>query len=462
MRIHFIAIGGSIMHSLAIALKRAGHQVSGSDDAIHEPSRTRLEDNGLLPAEMGWFAERITPDIEAVILGMHAFSDNPELKAAQDLGLKMYSFPEFIYEHSRNKQRIVIAGSYGKTTITSMVMHVLRGLGREFDYLVGAQVPGFDNPVRLSEDAPIIIMEGDEYFASKMDMRPKFLVYQPHIALISGISWDHINVFPTEVEYKRQFGMLIAEMPKAGYLIYNEGDKELKEMMIPMKEVESLYLHTYSVPTYRIKDEKYTITLGNTTIGGLTSIGGEKMQVEVIGKHNMLNIAAAWKVCEQIGVELKPFLTQIATFKGAKSRLETVVNEPKRIVFKDFAHAPIKVSATVEAIAEMYATKRNLIACLELHTFSSLNKQFIKQYNNTLKAAKCKIVFINKHTLEAKRMPPISKEEVLAAFGDKNIVYVAETADLITALKKARIGNDVYLMMSSGDFGGLNLSEVGL
>lgn len=459
-KIHFIAIGGSIMHSLAIALKKTGYEVSGSDDAINEPARGRLEVNGILPKEIGWNEANITADLDAVILGMHALADNPELKKAQSLGIKVYSFPEFVYEHSKNKHRIVVTGSYGKTTITSMIMHVLAGLGRKFDYMVGSQVPGFDNPVRLSEDAPMIILEGDEYLASKLDPRPKFLVYQPHVVLLSGISWDHINVFPTEVEYNLQFGKLLAALPKAGYLIYNEKDATVKEMIKPLKDSETLYLHSYTTPTYKVKDGKYTITLGDTALGGLSLMGGEKQIVEVIGKHNMANIAGAWKLCEQLGITLKDFLKHIASFKGAKSRLELVYKDKKKIVYKDFAHAPAKVAATVEAVRELYP-KQHLIACLELHTFSSLDKEYIKNYQHTLKSADKKIVFLSEKTVAAKQMKAFSKEEIQSAFGDKNVNFVSKESELKVLLKHAATGNDVFLMMSSGTFEGMDLAKVG-
>jgi len=456
---HLIAVGGAIMHALAIALKKEGNIVSGSDDHIAEPSKSRLAAYDLLPDKEGWNENNITPDLDAIILGMHAFEDNPELKKAKELGLKIYSFPEFIYEHSRNKQRIVIAGSYGKTTITSMVMHVLKGLNYKFDYLVGSQVPGFDNPVRLSEDAPMIVVEGDEYLASKLDPRPKFMLYQPHVLLISGISWDHINVFPTEEIYNEQFRKLIQSLSKAAYLVYNEGDKTLLEFVKPYKESEEIYLNPYNCPPYKVKEGKYTVTLGGTSIAGLASVGGEKQEVSIMGKHNMLNIAGAWKVCEQLAVDLKDFLAQIATFEGAKSRLEILINEPKRLVIKDFAHAPIKVSATVEAVREAYP-KHQLIACVELHTFSSLNKSFLSQYKNSLAKADKKIVFVNLKTLENKRLDTISETEIITAFGDKKVVFVNDSQKLAALLQSYKKGKEVFLMMSSGTFGGLELTNI--
>lgn len=459
MKVHFIAIGGSVMHSLAIALKHAGITVTGSDDVINDPAKSRLAAAQLLPATLGWNPDNIHADLDAVILGMHAFEDNPELLKAKELGLKVYSYPEFILQQSLHKQRVVIAGSYGKTTLTSMIMHVLKLAGKNFDYLVGAQVPGFDNPVKLTEDAPVIIIEGDEYLASKLDPRPKFLVYEPHIALISGISWDHINVFPTEVEYIKQFGKLIAALPKAGILIYNDSDKELKEMVKPIKDSETLYIHGYHTPTYRIKDGKYVVTLGDTALGGITNIGGEKIAVSVMGKHNMLNIAGAWKVCQQLGVDTKTFLTYISTFKGAASRLEILSSTSKQTVIKDFAHAPAKVAATVEAVNEMYA-KKNVIACFELHTFSSLNPAYLKNYANTLKGAKSKIVYVNPETFAAKRMLAFTKSDILKAFNDNTVQYTTDKNELLKMLQAAKNGNDVLLMMSSSNFGGLDLNSL--
>ncbi|MFN0200346.1 MAG: UDP-N-acetylmuramate--L-alanine ligase [Bacteroidia bacterium] len=460
MKVHFIAIGGAVMHSLAIALKQAGHEVTGSDDKIFDPAKSRLTQYELLPLTEGWDENRITSDLDAVILGMHAFEDNPELAKAKALGLKIYSYPEFIYEQSKNKQRVVITGSYGKTTITSMVMHVLKGLNYSFDYLVGSQVEGFENPVSIKESSYLTIIEGDEYLASKLDKRPKFLVYQPHIALISGISWDHINVFPTEEAYNQQFEQLIQTMPKAGYILYNEQDKLLKEMVKAKKDsetMESLYIYPFHTPSYKVRDGKYTVSFGENLLG----MGGTKQEVSVFGKHNMTNIAAAWKVCEQLAVEVPDFLKHIATFKGAKSRLELVVNQPNRIVFKDFAHAPIKVLATVEAVLEMYP-KRNVIACLELHTFSSLNKEYLKQYANTLQGAAHKIVFINKHIFAQKRISPIEVAEIQHAFADRNLHYVTDSEQLSAVLRfVAQNKNDVFLMMSSGDFGGIDLTAVG-
>ncbi|MEZ4825713.1 MAG: Mur ligase family protein [Bacteroidia bacterium] len=446
MKVHFIALGGSIMHSLAISLDQAGYTVSGSDDQIYDPAYTKLKNAGLLPEKEGWDANRITPDLDAVILGMHAFDDNAELIRARELGLNIVSFPEFIYQQSRNKHRIVVAGSYGKTTVTSMIMHVLRSMNRKFDYMVGAEVPGFENPVSVTPDAPMIIMEGDEYLASKMDPRPKFLLYHPHIAVITGISWDHINVFPTEKEYNYQFVRLLQSMEKAADIVYNQEDSLLAGMVKEHIDESSQYPHPFGVPSYKVKDGVYEV-----------KIEGERVGVKMIGKHNMANIAAAWEVCNLLGVEAPDFARHIATFTGAALRMETVSDTPGKLIIKDYAHAPAKVQATVEAAREKYKG-RQLIACVELHTFSSLNKAYIPLYKNTLRKADKRIVYVDPHALEKRRMPPLSTEDLRQAFGDPSIICVSNPGELQEAVRKNLSGNDVLLMMSSGNFGGTNLA----
>lgn len=448
MRIHFIAIGGSIMHSLAIALKEAGHTVSGSDDQIYDPARSKLKKHGILPEEEGWHPGKISEDIDAVILGMHAYHDNPELARAKELGIATYSFPEFIYEHSRNKHRIVIAGSYGKTTVTSMIIHVLEKAGRAFDFLVGASLPGLTNSVRLSEDAPVIILEGDEYLASKLDPRPKFLLYQPHMVVINGISWDHINVFETEEKYHKQFKDLLNCIQKAGTVIYNKEDEILANMAEDYIQDESLYVYDFTTPKYEIGQEGFSIELE-----------GEKQLLSIIGKHNMQNVRAAWMVCQLLGVEIRDFLDFMADFKGASSRLELVHEEEKRIIFKDFAHAPAKVQATVHAVREKFK-ERKLVACVELHTFSSLNQKFLPHYKDTLEDADHKIVFVDPHATEKRKMEPISKEDLVQGFGDDSLIYVKNSDELLSALSSLQVEKDVLLMMSSGNFGGLDWEEL--
>ncbi|GAB4408193.1 MAG: Mur ligase family protein [Bacteroidia bacterium] len=447
MKIHFIAIGGSIMHSLAIALHQAGHEVSGSDDHIYDPAHSRLAHFGLLPTEMGWFPERIHDGLDAVILGMHAFGDNPELARAHALGLKIYSFPAFIFEASRNKQRIVVAGSYGKTTITSMIMHVLERAGKRFDYMVGADVPGFDLPVRIS-DAPVIVMEGDEYLASKEDPRPKFLLYQPHMVVISGISWDHINVFDTEAAYTEAFASLIRSLGKAADIIYCEEDRELARLVETLHNPNTQYVHPYGTPSYKLVDQAYQVR-----------IDGMRQTVSVIGKHNMSNIGAAHAVCRLLGVETVAFLEHIATFEGARMRLQVLHDSPGLVLIRDYAHAPAKVRASVEASKEKYSDKK-LVACAELHTFSSLTKKYLAQYRRTLRAAHHRIVFLDPQALEQRRMPAISDDELRQAFDEPGLIVVHTADELKTAIAGVRSGQDVLLMMSSGNFGGLQVMDL--
>lgn len=436
------------MHNLAIALHKLGHKVSGSDDEIYDPAASRLQAHGLLPATQGWDATRIHAGLDAVIVGMHAKDGNPELDRAKALGLKIWSFPEFLYQHSRNKQRVVICGSHGKTTITSMVMHVLRGIGRKFDYMAGGQVEGFDTMVGLSDDAPIIILEGDEYLASPMDPRPKFLVYRPHIALISGIAWDHINVFPTEASYIAQFEQLVAQMPKAGAIVYNDEDKEVRRIIKRFAKPDEHYLHPYVTPDFRIRDHAFELRMGGDT------------RLQVIGRHNMSNLSGAWEVCKLLAVTQSQFLSQIATFKGAAKRMEKILDDGRNIIYKDFAHSPSKVKATAEAVLELFK-KQQVVACLELHTFSSLNKNFLAQYRKTLKGLKHKIIFIDAHTLQMKNYPAISKAELVDAFGDDEILYATNVADLQQLVRNARnAGGNVFLMMSSGTFAGQDLKTL--
>jgi UDP-N-acetylmuramate: L-alanyl-gamma-D-glutamyl-meso-diaminopimelate ligase len=448
MRIHLIAIGGSAMHNLALALHQMGHIVTGSDDEIFEPSKSRLESAGLLPSESGWFPEKITSDIEVIVVGMHAREDNPELLKANELRIKTVSYPQFIYEHSRNKHRIVICGSHGKTTITSMIMHVMRAAGRKFDYLVGAQVEGFDTMVRLSDDAPTLIVEGDEYLAAPIQRVPKFLVYQPHMVVISGISWDHINVFPTEEQYVDQFALLLKRLDKAGMVIYNEDDVAVRSLVKKNTQAESHYLYPYSTPAVRKRDFSFEVKIEN-----------QKGVVPFFGKHNFSNMAAAWQVMKLLAMNPKTFLHHMSSFRGAAFRLQKIYEDDKNVVIKDFAHSPSKVKASVAAVAEVY-DKKQIIACLELHTFSSLNKEFLKQYKKTLKAIRKKVVFVNEHTIRMKNMLPITREEIIQAFEDKDIQFVTTREELIRVLGVMHGLKNVFLMMSSGNFGGLDLAQL--
>ncbi len=446
MKIHFIAIGGSAMHNLALALAQKGYQVTGSDDAIFEPSRSRLEKQGILPKKMGWFPEKITSELDAVILGMHAHADNPELQKAKELGLKIYSYPEFLYEQSKDKTRVVIAGSHGKTTITSMILHVLNYHQKEVDYMVGAQLEGFDTMVKLTHENEFIVLEGDEYLSSPIDRRSKFLLYQPNIALISGIAWDHINVFPTFDNYKQQFIDFVNSISQGGALIYNEEDKEVVEVV--EKSENYLKKFPYHTPDYAIRNEKVF----------LQTPEGE-VQLSVFGRHNLLNLEGARLICNQLGIQDEAFYEAIISFKGASRRLEKIYENTDYIVYKDFAHAPSKVSATVKAVKENYQNK-NVVACLELHTYSSLNPEFLQQYKDSLNAADQAIVFYSKEALEIKRMQPISEDFIIESFGRRDMKVFTQPELLEKYLNSLDKTNSVFLMMSSGNYGGMSLDKV--
>ncbi|NID11822.1 UDP-N-acetylmuramate--L-alanine ligase [Fibrivirga algicola] len=449
---HFIAIGGSAMHNLALALHQQGHTITGSDDEIYDPARTRLQHKGLLPADMGWFPDRVHMGLDAVILGMHARVDNPELERARALGLTVLSYPEFIFEQSKQKQRVVIAGSHGKTTITSMILHVLKHHNRKFDYLVGAQLDGFETMVSLTDDtsadaAPIIIIEGDEYASSPIDRRPKFLHYQPHMALISGLAWDHVNIYPTYEQYVHQFELLADQMPKSGVLIFDETDNMLD--VIVAKERHDVQKVAYEAHPHVIRDGQTYLT---------TATNGEVL-LQVFGLHNMKNIAGAMAVCDRLGVTEEQFYEAIQSFKGAARRLETVVRSGNKIVYRDFAHAPSKVEATTEAVKAQYPGQ-TLLACVELHTFSSLNKAFLAEYRHTLDAADVAAVYFNEHTLTIKRLEPISPADILTAFDKPGLQVFTDTAVLTAFIEQNRATTDIFLMMSSGTFGGMDLKSI--
>lgn len=444
-RVHFIAIGGAVMHNLALALKSKGFEVSGSDDEIYEPARSRLASAGILPAQTGWDETRITPDLDAVILGMHARKDNPELLKAQERGVRVYSFPEYVFEQSRDKTRVVIAGSHGKTSITSMILHVLKYHGQNFDYLVGAQIEGFDLMVKLSHDAPVIVIEGDEYLASPLDMRSKFLFYHPHIALISGVAWDHFNVFPTFEQYTDTFLKLADGMERPGVLLYDATDAEAARIgRMPREGVEEI---PYTAYPYEVREGK---VFAHTPEG--------EQQLEVFGEHNLKNLNGARIICEKLGISESGFFEAIRSFKGAAKRLETLGKNENTHIFRDFAHAPSKVGATTNAVKELY-TDRLLVAAYELHTFSSLNKEFLPHYAHKLDDADTAIVFYSPHTLEMKRMPPISPEEVKAFFAREDLLVFSDTAALSDYLRSLDWKNRNLLLMSSGTFGGLDLKE---
>ncbi len=447
MQVHFIAIGGSVMHNLAIALHHKGYQVTGSDDEIYDPALTRLQNLGLLPAEMGWFSEKIHSGLDAVIVGMHARKDNSELARATELGLPLYSYPEYIFQQSLHKQRVVIAGSHGKTTITSMILHVLRFNNRVFDYLVGAQLEGFDTMVKLTDNAPVIVIEGDEYPASPTDPNPKFLHYHPHIALISGIAWDHYNVFPTWEVYVEQFEKLADSLPKSGVLIFDETDDMLD--VIGKNERLDVRPVPYEAHPHKINNGQTFLT---------TNDYGD-VPLLVFGEHNMKNISGALAVCEELGLTQAQFYRAIQNFKGAANRMETLAKNDKSAAFKDFAHAPSKVEATAKA-AKAQFPKRTLVACVELHTFSSLNKNFIGQYAHRLDDADVAVVYYNPHTLAHKRLDAIEPSEVKAAFQRDDLQVFTDNEALQQFLLEQKWEQSNLLMMSSGTFGGLNLKEL--
>jgi len=433
------------MHNLAIALHKKGFVVSGSDDVLFEPSVSRLKKHGILPAENGWYPEKITTQLDAVILGMHARIDNPELLKAQELGLKVYSYPEYVYEQSKDKQRIVIGGSHGKTTITSMILHALQQAGKDFDYLVGAQLEGFDTMVKLTAEAPVMVIEGDEYLASPIDRRPKFHLYKANVGIISGIAWDHINVFPTFQNYIDQFKIFIDTIQPGGRLIYSEDDEVLNKVVT--ESATTIAVLPYTLPDFVIED-------------GITTIisEGKKYPLQVFGDHNLLNMQAARLACESQGISTADFYSYITTFKGAARRLELVGKNETANLFKDFAHSPSKLSATIKAVKTQFP-QRKLIACIELHTFSSLNKNFLAEYAGTMDEADEAIVFIDSKTFEQKKMEPYPAEVVEKAFA-RNIIFFNQPVELKAYLESVELLNANLLMMSSGNFGGIDLIEL--
>ena len=443
MRVHFISIGGSVMHQLAIALHKKGYQVTGTDDEIFEPARSNLEKEGLLPNQIGWQPSLITSEIDAIILGMHAKSDNPELLKAQELGLTIYSFPEYIFHESRDKKRVVVGGSHGKTTTTAMIMHVLKQLNRDFDYLVGARLEGFSQSVNIT-NAPVIICEGDEYPASALERKPKFHFLFPHIAILTGIAWDHINVFPTFPFYLEQFVIFINKIEIGGVLIYNASDPVLKELVEANLRADIRY-QPYGVPEHTIRDGKTKVT-----IEGITG------QLKVFGNHNLMNLNAAFLACRELGVSVTDFIQAIASFTGAAKRLELLASNQNTNVYRDFAHAPSKVKATIEAVKQQYPD-RQLIAVLELHTYSSLNEEFMKQYNGALDKADQAIVFYSKHALELKRMPDLPAEKVIEGFQKEGLLVMNSKEVLYEWLQKQTYNQTNLVLMSSGNYDGLDM-----
>ena len=439
MKIHLIAIGGSAMHNMALALHQKGFEVTGSDDAIFSPSKERLVKHNLLPSEMGWFTNKITTDLDAIILGMHAREDNPELAKAKELNIPIYSYPEYIYQQSKHKKRVVIGGSHGKTSITAMILHVLQSLNIDCDYMVGAQLEGFDTMVKLTHDAPIIILEGDEYLSSPIDRRPKFHLYQPHIAVLSGIAWDHINVFPNFDMYVDQFR--IFKNMVTDTLIYCSEDEELNKLA---KEGANCQLIPYATPIHNI-------------LNGITTVNDTELII--FGNHNLQNLNAAKLVCNELGVTDTDFFLQIANFKGASMRLELVKKTASSAVYKDFAHSPSKLKATSSAMKKQFSN-RKLVACMELHTFSSLNEEFLKEYIGSMDKPDTAIVYFSPSAIAHKKLEVITPKQVLTAFGRKDLLVFTDSEKLETYLNNLNWENTNLLMMSSGTFEGMNLENL--
>jgi UDP-N-acetylmuramate: L-alanyl-gamma-D-glutamyl-meso-diaminopimelate ligase len=446
MRVHFIAIGGSAMHNLAIALHKKGYQVTGSDDEIFEPSKSRLAAQGLLPSREGWYEDNIHTGLDAIILGMHAKADNPELLKAKDLGLKIYSYPEFLYEQSKNKKRVVIGGSHGKTTITAMILHVLKENNLDCDYMVGAQLEGFDVMVRLSEEAPVMVFEGDEYLTSPIDRRPKFHLYKPDIALLSGIAWDHINVFPTFENYVDQFVTFINLITPGGTLVYCEEDKELKKICPEIRN--DITTISYSSPEYFIQN-------GTTFI----KFHRENIPLKIFGHHNLLNLQGARLVCNQLGITDEMFFQSISSFKGASKRLELLADNGSTSVFKDFAHSPSKLEATIKAVKAQFPG-RKLVSCMELHTYSSLSEGFLSHYKGTMDSSDLAIVYYNPHAIQLKKLPPLSPDMIRKGFSNGKIEIFNDSRLLLERLLNVDWNNRNLLMMSSGDFDGMDLRKL--
>lgn len=442
MKIHFIAIGGSAMHNLALALHQKGYIVSGSDDEIFEPSKSRLAAAGILPQAWGWFPEKITADLDAVILGMHAREDNPELQKAKELGLKIYSYPEYLYEQTKDKKRVIVGGSHGKTTTTSMIMHVLRNCGIQFDYMVGALLEGFETMVHLSKESKIAVFEGDEYLSSPIDMRPKFHHYYPDIAILTGIAWDHMNVFPTFENYVEQFALFVEKISDSGKLIYYEGDENIRKILPRCR------------PTVRTIPYN---TFPHKTKNGKTYLEGpEETGLQIFGDHNLQNISAAYLACKELGIDDHSFLKAIASYKGAAKRLQKITENPGSVAYLDFAHSPSKLKATIEAVRQQYPDKK-LLACMELHTFSSLNADFLPQYKGCMASADQAVVFFNPEVVRHKKLPEITTSDVKKGFAGEKLEVFTDNSALLKYLSEQDYTNTVLLIMTSGNFSGIDI-----
>jgi UDP-N-acetylmuramate: L-alanyl-gamma-D-glutamyl-meso-diaminopimelate ligase len=448
VKIHFIAIGGSAMHNLAIALHRKGNQVTGSDDEILDPSKSRLAREGILPEAEGWFPDKITREIDAIILGMHAREDNPELLKAKEFKIPVYSYPEYLYEASKDKIRVVIGGSHGKTTITSMILHAAKSLNFPLDYMVGAQLEGYDCMVQLTDSATYMILEGDEYLSSPIDRRPKFHLYKPNIALLSGIAWDHINVFPTFDNYVDQFRLFIKSIEPNGSLIYNKREAEIARLVNETDTLKTTQAIPYENPSFEVTEN-----------GTCLHVNGKAYPLQIFGDHNLQNLMGAMLVSEKMGINSHDFLTAMSDFKGAGKRLQSVIDTPDFKMFKDFAHSPSKLKATTEAVKKQFPHHK-VIACMELHTFSSLKKEFLSHYKGSMAASDEALVYFNPQVVAHKRLEMITKEDVSQGFGSR-IEVANKTEDVLAFIENQLSDKCVVLMMSSGNFDGIDFDRLG-
>ncbi len=445
MHIHLISIGGAVMHNMALALKNDGHHISGSDDEIFEPAKSRLAVQGILPEKFGWFSSNINTNIDLIILGMHARLDNPELLKAQELSIPIYSFPDFVYKQTAEKTRMVVAGSHGKTTTTAMLMHVYKTLEKKFDYLVGSLIEGYDSMVKFS-DAPISIIEGDEYLSSALDRRPKFFHYRPQLSMITGIAWDHINVFPTFENYLLQFQLYLESIPKGGVCVYNEEDKDLNTLVLQHKDNLSIKVIPYKTLSYKTLEHGLSI-----------DYKGKTYVMPWFGKHNVSNMSGAMLLAKENCILEEDFLAAMQTFDGTARRLEKIYEKDGLTVIRDFAHSPSKLKATVEAVKEQYHHQK-VYAFFELHTYSSLQLDFLPHYENCMQKADKAFVYIDNHVFEIKKMEPLTSMQIEAGFVSPITVLDNKLA-LIEHLKSIDKQDTVILLMSSGSFSGLTIAD---
>ena len=312
--------------------------------------------------------------------------------------------------------------------------------------MVGAQLEGFDTMVHLTEDNDFMVLEGDEYLSSPIDRRPKFHLYQPNIALISGIAWDHINVFPTYENYVEQFEIFIKCITNGGILVYNEDDSEVKR--VAEAATNPIRKLPYKTPNYKVENG---ITLLETPEGD--------MPIEVFGAHNLNNLAGAKWICQNMGVDEAEFYEAIASFKGASKRLEKIAESKNKVAYKDFAHSPSKVAATTKAVKEQYPD-RKVVACLELHTYSSLNAEFLKEYEGALAFADVAVVFYSPDAVKIKQLEEVTYEQIAKAFNREDLIIYTNPTEFKEYLFKLNLDHAALLLMSSGNYGGLNFDEV--